>query len=143
MVRCFETTHLTNHPKMPTKLTIEPQLRMVYSSYYGDMTTTDLVQHIAAIRTHPKFDPNFDELIDATEVKSFDVPSDDVRELASHESPFHPHAKRVLVAPQDLVFGLGRMFQTFGSERRPHFIVVRTMDEAYRRLGRRRLPKAQ
>ncbi len=116
---------------------------MVYSSYYGDMTTTDLVQHIAAIRKHPDFNPDFDELIDASGVKSFDVPSDDVRELASHESPFHRQAKRVLVAPQDLVFGLGRMFQTFGSEKRPHFIVVRTLDEAYRRLGRERLPKAQ
>ena len=128
---------------MPTKLTIEARARMVYSTYYGDMTTTDLVEHIAAIRKHPDFNADFDELIDASGVTSFDVPSDDVRELASHDSPFHAHAKRVLVAPQDLVFGLGRMFQTFGSERRPHFIVVRTLDEAYRRLGRERLPKAQ
>ena len=128
---------------MPTRLSIDVKARMVYSSYYGDMTTTDLVQHIASIRKHPDFDPDFDELIDASGVTSFEVPSDDVRELASHDSPFHAHAKRVLVAPQDLIFGLGRMFQTFGSEQRPHFIVVRTLDEAYRRLGRERLPKAQ
>jgi hypothetical protein len=128
---------------MPTKLSIDTKGRIVYSSYYGDMSTADLVQHIAAIRKHPAFNPDFDELIDASEVTSFDVPSDDVRELASRDSPFHAHAKRVLVAPQDLVFGLGRMFQTFGSEQRPHFIVVRTLDEAYRRLGRNRLPKAQ
>ena len=128
---------------MATKLTIDPKLKIVYSTYYGDMTTTDLVQHIAAIRKHPDFDPDFDELIDASGVTAFDVPSDDVRELASRESPFHARAKRVLVAPQDLVFGLGRMFQTFGNEQRPHFVVVRTLDEAYRRLGRERLPKAQ
>ncbi|HKT23898.1 MAG TPA: hypothetical protein VJR04_04815 [Terriglobales bacterium] len=128
---------------MATKLTVDLKLKIVYSTYYGDMTTTDLVQHIAAIRKHPDFNPDFDELIDASGVRSFDVPSDDVRELASRESPFHPHAKRVLVAPQDLVFGLGRMFQTFGNEQRPHFVVVRTLDEAYRRLGRERLPKAQ
>lgn len=128
---------------MPTKLSIDTKGRIVYSSYYGDMTTTDLTQHIAAIRKHADFNPDFDELIDASGVTSFDVPSDDVRELASHDSPFHAHAKRVLVAPQDLVFGLGRMFQTFGSEQRPHFIVVRTLDEGYRRLGRERLPKAQ
>ena len=128
---------------MATKLTIDPKLKVVYSTYYGDMTTTDLVQHIAAIRKHPDFNPDFDELIDASGVTSFDIPSDDVRELASRESPFHAHATRVLVAPQDLVFGLGRMFQTFGNEQRPHFVVVRTLDEAYRRLGRERLPKAQ
>jgi len=116
---------------------------MVYSVFYCDMTTTDMVQHIAAIRGHPDFNPDFDELIDASGVSSFDIPSDDVRELASHDSPFHASPKRVLVAPQDLVFGLGRMFQTFGSKQRPHFIVVRTLDEAYRRLGRERLPKAQ
>ena len=128
---------------MSTRLSIDTKDRMVYSSYYGDMTTTDLVQHIAAIRKHPDFNPDFDELIDATGVTSFDVSSDDVRELASHDSPFHADAKRVLVAPQDLIFGLGRMFQTFGSEQRPHFVVVRTLDEAYRRLGRERLPRAQ
>ena len=61
---------------------------MVYSSYYGVMTTTDLVQHIAAIRKQPGFHPDFDELIDASAVTSFDVPSDDVRELASNDSPF-------------------------------------------------------
>jgi len=128
---------------MPTKLSIETGSRMVYSSYYGDITTSELVQHIAAIRKHPDFNPDFDELIDATGVRSFDVASDDVRELASHESPFHRHAKRVLVAPHDLVCGLGRMFQTFGIEKRPHFVVVRTLDEAYRRLGREHLPRAQ
>lgn len=128
---------------MPTRLSIDTKAGMVYSTYYGDMATADLVQHIAAIRKHPDFNPDFDELIDASGVRSFDVPSDDVRELASRDSPFHARAKRVLVAPQDLVFGLGRMFQTFGSEQRPHFIVVRTLDEAHRRLARERLPKAQ
>lgn len=142
-MRCLQTTHLTKNARMPTKLTIEPKSRMVFSSYYGEMTTTDLVQHIARIRKHPDFNPDFDELIDASGVTSFEVPSYDVRELASHDSPFHARARRVLVAPQDLIFGLGRMFQTFGSEQRPHFIVVRTLDEAYRRLGRERLPKAQ
>jgi len=135
--------HLRKNPKMPTRLSIDTKAGMVYSTYYGDMATADLVQHIATIRKHPDFNPDFDELIDASGVRSFDVPSDDVRELASRDSPFHARAKRVLVAPQDLVFGLGRMFQTFGSEQRPHFIVVRTLDEAHRRLARERLPKAQ
>ena len=128
---------------MPTKLNIDAKANIVYSTFYGDMTTKDLVQHIAAIRKHPDFNPDFDELIDASGVRSFDVPSEDVRELASQKSPFHPQAKRALVAPQDLVFGLGRMFQTFGSDQRPHFIVVRTLEEAHRRLGLERLPKAQ
>ena len=128
---------------MSTRLMIDTEAKIVYSTYHGTVKTEDLIRHIEAIRSHPQFDPDFDELIDATGVTVLDIASTEVRELAFHESPFHPAAKRVLVAPQDVVFGLGRMFQTLGSESRPYFIVVRSLDEAHRRLGLERLPKAQ
>jgi hypothetical protein len=115
---------------------------MVYPSYYGDMITTDLVRHIAAIGKHPDFNPDFDELIEATGVTSFQVPSDHVRGWLP--SIVHFMRMRGESLPQRKIwsFGLGRMFQTFGNEQRPHFLVVRTLEQACRRLGRERLPKA-
>lgn len=120
---------------MPTTLTIDREARMVYSNYYGDIVTEELVRHIAAIRAHPEFNPEFRELIDATQVTSFSVSTEEVRDLAIGPSPFAPSSNRVFVASDDLIFGLARMFQTFGGEIRPHFAVVRTLQEAYRRLG--------
>jgi hypothetical protein len=39
--------------------------------------------------------------------------------------------KFIIVAPQDHVFGLSRMFSMLAEETRPHVTVVRTMEEAY------------
>jgi hypothetical protein len=120
---------------MPTKLKIDPKARIVYSTLSGDIETEDLIRQVAAIRAHPQFNPEFNELIDLTAVTSFNVSSDDVHRLAGRDSSFSPSAERVLVAGQDLVFGLARMFQTFSAERRPRFTVVRSLSEAYCQLG--------
>jgi hypothetical protein len=120
---------------MPTKLRIDPDARIVYSTLSGDIETEDLVRQVAAIRAHPQFDPEFNELIDASAVTSFNVSSEDVRRLADQDSSFSPSADRVFVATQDLLFGLARMFQTFSAEKRPRFVVVRSLSEAYCQLG--------
>jgi hypothetical protein len=120
---------------MPTTLKIDTEAGIVYSTFYGEVDTPELIEQVAAIRRHPDFNPQFRELIDASNVTSFEVSSDEVRDLAIREAPFAPSARRVLVASEDLVFGLARMFQTFGGEHRPHFEVVRTLEEAYRLLG--------
>jgi hypothetical protein len=41
---------------------------------------------------------------------------------------------RVVVAPQDFLFGMMRMLQILSEEARPELHVVRTLDEAYRLL---------
>ena len=120
---------------MPTKIIIDRKSGVVYSTLSGKIGTPDLVRHIAAIREHPDFDPSSNELIDATEVTSLDISSADIQAFAMQDSPFDASAKRVLVASDDLIFGLARMFQTFGGDRRPNFIVVRTLAEARKRLG--------
>lgn len=120
---------------MPTKLKIDRAAGVVYSTLYGELRPPDLVRHIAEIREHPDFNPFFSELVDATQVTSLDLPSGDIQRFAMQDSPFEPSAQRVLVASEDLVFGLARMFQTFGSDRRPNFAVVRTLAEAHQFLG--------
>jgi hypothetical protein len=120
---------------VPTKIIIDRKSWVVYSTLSGKIGTPDLIRHIAAIREHPDFDPFFNELIDATEVTSLDVSSEDIQAFAMQASPFDPSAKRVFVASEDLIFGLARMFQTFGGDIRPNFSVVRTLAEARKRLG--------
>jgi len=128
---------------MPIQLAIDQTARMVYSTFHGKVETADLVKHIRAIKAHPLFNPEFNELIDVSGVTAFNVASEELRSLAMENSPFHPSSLRVLVAPADLLFGLGRMFQGFGNETRPNFLVVRSLSDAYRTLGLEPLPKAQ
>ncbi len=62
-----------------------------------------------------------------------EVSSDTIRRLVNR-SPIIPAGyMRVIVAPQDFLFGMMRMLQLL-SEARPELHVVRTMDEAYRLL---------
>jgi hypothetical protein len=128
---------------MPVDLTIDERTGIVYSTFRGKIETAELVNHIAALKAHPCFRPDYNELVDVSGVTAFDVPTEDLRELAMENSPFDASSIRVLVAPADLLFGLARMFQGFGGETRPNLIVVRSLAEAYRTLGLQPLPKAQ
>ena len=63
-----------------------------------------------------------------------DISIDIIRQVVGR-SPIIPAGyMRVVVAPQDFLFGMMRMLQILSEEARPELHVVRTLDEAYRLL---------
>ena len=74
-------------------------------------------------------------IMDFSNVASFNVSPQTVRDLA-HRTPGIPGSRpRFLVAPSTHMYGLARMFQQYGSGARPELHVVRSVDEAYTFLG--------
>jgi hypothetical protein len=74
-------------------------------------------------------------IADFSQVTSVDVPSRTIQSRAQLP-PAMPSGKLfVIVAPEDHIFGLSRMFSLHAERTRPHIHVVRTMDQAYRLLG--------
>ena len=72
-------------------------------------------------------------LCDFTDASRFDIPSKDVDRLVEQdraEIARHPHLLEVVIAPQNLVYGLARMWQSRVNMIRPHTAVVRQLDEA-------------
>ena len=72
-------------------------------------------------------------LCDFTDAAKFDIPTSDIDRMVEQdrgEIARHPHLLEVVVAPQPLVYGLARMWQTKVNTIRPHTAVVRTRDEA-------------
>jgi hypothetical protein len=67
-------------------------------------------------------------------VATFEVSSSAIRELAGRSPVIPTGYLRVVVAPQDYIYGMVRMFQILGEGTRPDLRVVRMMDEAYRLL---------
>ena len=63
-----------------------------------------------------------------------EVSSQTVRELVKRRPIIPVGYMRIVVAPQDIIFGMMRMLQILSEGARPEFHVVRTMDEAYRLL---------
>ena len=63
-----------------------------------------------------------------------EISSNIIRQVVG-KSPIIPAGyMRVVVAPQDFLFGMMRMLQILSEEARPELHVVRTLDEAYRLL---------
>jgi len=64
-------------------------------------------------------------------VTSFRVSTDFIKRIAD-SAPIVPSLLiRVIVAPADHVFGIGRMFSVLSQNTRSNTHVVRTMDDAY------------
>jgi hypothetical protein len=120
---------------VPTSLLIDKTSRIVYSTFHGRVTDEDLLSQIEAIRKHPDFSPDLREVVDFSGVVAFAASANTVTRIASQESLYHRNARRIIVASEDLVFGLARMFQMRGEDKRPNLEVVRTLDEAKRLLG--------
>lgn len=123
---------------MPVILKINPQKRVVHSTFFGIMTDQEVLAHSQTIATHPDFRADFDEIVDLTMVTDPQVTSSGLRELAQRESIFLKSSKHVIVAPKDLSFEKAAEFKKFALTSRPGLMVVRSAAEAYEALGLRR-----
>jgi hypothetical protein len=75
-------------------------------------------------------------ITDFSDVTSFEVSAETIRVLA-WEPPIDPDPSRprVIVAPEDHVFGLCRIFASHGEDTRPNLHIVRSFEHAYAILG--------
>ena len=72
-------------------------------------------------------------IVDTTSVTRFGVSPKAVTMLAKKHSADLP--MRVIVAPNDVLYGTSRMFQTLTESTRKNVHIVRTMKDAYKVLG--------
>lgn len=74
-------------------------------------------------------------IIDFTAIRKLDFAADFLRKYAASTITVLPAGSRILVAKQDSVYGLLRMFEIHRDPDAPASSVVRTVDEACRLLG--------
>jgi len=74
-------------------------------------------------------------ITDFTGVESFQVTASAVNQLAAKRPLVPDGFLRIVVAPQDEIFGMTRMFEMLGSKTRDRVDVVRTVAEAYTLAG--------
>lgn len=71
-----------------------------------------------------------------SEVTSFAVSANTVHELATSAPAMpNPERLRILIAPSPQTFGIARMFEMTGQDKRPDVYVVRSEKEASAILG--------
>jgi hypothetical protein len=95
---------------MPAFYFIDKERRLVFSSGSGVLTLEDMLGHRSRLLKDPDFDPDFSQIFDFTNVTQVEIKSEDVLLLAETKV-FSPKSHRAVIAGNDLVYGLSRMFE--------------------------------
>ena len=122
---------------MPIDYQIDVARRRVVATAHGTLTDSDVFDYQRAVWSRPEV-AGFDEVVDMRAVKIVELPrpgGERLRELAGTSASMDAatSSRFAIVAPDDLAFGLGRMYAAYRgvdprSTKEVH--VFRTMEEA-------------
>lgn len=96
---------------MPAFYKIDKERRLVMTTASGVLTMAEALGHQTKLLQDPDFDPSFSQLMDLTQVATFEVSISDVRKLAQPKV-FSPDSRRAILVDNDYAFGAARVFET-------------------------------
>lgn len=100
---------------MPLTFRLDRKAHVIVAAAYGTLTDDQVFDYQREISSRDDT-IGYDELVDVTHVKEIALPSTDrVRDLAAlaaEKDAVRGSSRLAIVAPGDLAFALGRMFQT-------------------------------
>jgi hypothetical protein len=97
---------------------IHSQRRLVVTTGEGHVTFTEVRRHQDLLLADPAFDPQFNQLIDATTMTWFDVSAEEARQIAEQRM-FSPVSRRAFLASKPSIFGIGRLMQVYQERHTP------------------------
>jgi hypothetical protein len=102
---------LYNQPEkeLPITYDIDDGERLVTSRLWGAVTEDEVYGHNQTLRTDPRFNPGYRQLVDLTGITEIKVSTNMINDTARDQF-FTPGVRRAFVASDDAVFGLARMF---------------------------------
>jgi hypothetical protein len=126
---------------MPIDYSIDHSRRLVIAKGSGVFTDDDVFGYQRSVWSRPDV-AGYDELVDMTDVTEIALPSPNrVRDLADEAAAMDRATgggKFAIVAPQDVAYGLGRMYEAnreLTGKSTKQVAVFRTMPEALAFLG--------
>jgi hypothetical protein len=109
--------------------------RILRLSFLGDLTDRLLLDGYESARAAWFRHGPFHFIVDYTAVSDFPVSGETIRAIASRHPVMTGNHLGIIVAPQNVLYGLSRMFELLTSETRHNIHVVHTMDEALKLIG--------
>ncbi len=109
--------------------------RVILIKFAGTLTDEVLLSHFKLVREWLTVHGHHSNITDFSDVTSFEVTAQAVSQLAAGAPLVPDDYLRVVIAPQDEVFGMVRMFEMLGSGTRDRVHIVRTVAEAYELTG--------
>ncbi len=119
---------------MPITTTIDRWLGMIFTTAEPVLTDRDWLQHQAALRDQPDFNPDFDQLLDFRPVADCRLSPETLRLTAVHPV-FGAHSRQAFVTDNNLTYGMCRMFEILSAGHSLRIEVFRDMRAAAEWLG--------
>ena len=121
---------------MPVRSAIYKEKRLVVTVEEGVVTFSDMAANHDRLLNDPDFDPEFNQLSDATLATDTDLSASNARILYGRRV-FSTTARRAVVAPSAFTYGIARMLQTYVelSRNGPLVAVFRDRTSALNWLG--------
>jgi hypothetical protein len=115
---------------MPEFYKIDKERRLVLTTGSGVFTLGTPFLTWTKLSKDPDFDPSFSQIADLTQVTRIELSADEIRRLAQR-TIFSASSRRAFIAPDEVAFGIGRMFQILrGLEGEKGIRVFRSLEEA-------------
>ncbi len=103
-------SRMADKPTMPCSYQIDSESRVVRCRAWGTFTHAEAGATRLKFIADPIFSADLHQLYDFSDVVSFEMTHDQMRDLGRWSSPFKPKARRAAVAPQASIYGVLRMF---------------------------------
>ena len=95
---------------MCTTFRVDAQLGVIFTICREKVTDSEVLNYLQTLPQDAGFSPAFSHLIDCSQVTSFEVSADLTRSVAGKKL-FSSRSKCAIVAPQDYIYGMARMFE--------------------------------
>jgi hypothetical protein len=119
---------------MFVSFTIDQDLKLVKVKFQQKITLQDLKSYLQQLRSDPRFNTNYSELVDLTDVNQSEINFKMASDLARSADPFSHNSRRAFAAPNAAVFGTTRMYQMIRQDEE-NIRCFRTMEQAKTWLG--------
>jgi hypothetical protein len=114
---------------MGMRYQIDPSRRLVEVRGWGMITTAELRDFTSRLHADSRFDPDYRSLTDLSAATGVSVTEAELKATAWMPL-FSAGARRAIVAPSDLTYGMGRMYAMHAERFDGNVRVFRTVEEA-------------
>jgi hypothetical protein len=125
---------------MPIRIEIREAERLRVVVVEGALGDVDVYETFSTLWLAPDYDPTLDELVDLSGLSGLGVTTSGIRRLGETSVQVHrgsPAVRVAIVAPDNLVYGLSRMYGAFAEESGSEHRVFRSLEEAMAWLKQR------
>ena len=123
---------------MPVDYKIVADQKIAYVKAWGKVTADEILIQGARLFAENAWENGFRILCDYRKITEFNISNEDVRRIVDQDKQHEPlfdQSKCAVVAVDNLVFGLLRMWESLSYDNRLLKMIFRDMDEALEWLG--------